>query len=218
MPPLLEFLDYLGIAVFAVSGALVASRREMDLIGFGLMASLTGIGGGTLRDLLLDRPVFWIETPFAVGVCLAVATIVYFTAHIIQRRYILVLWADAIGISAYSVMGAEVALRTGTNELVAIVMGIMTATFGGLARDVVCQETPLILRKEVYATCALLGAAVYVGADAIGISGTWAALAGFVAAFSLRAGGIRRAWTLPTYRARPGRHYEELDNPVEPDQ
>ncbi len=190
----------------------------MDLIGFGLMASLTGIGGGTLRDLLLDRPVFWIETPFAVGVCLAVATIVYFTAHIIQRRYILVLWADAIGISAYSVMGAEVALRTGTNELVAIVMGIMTATFGGLARDVVCQETPLILRKEVYATCALLGAAVYVGADAIGISGTWAALAGFVAAFALRAGGIRRAWTLPTYRARPGRHYEELDNPVEPDQ
>ena len=88
---LLQILDLLGVAVFAASGALVASRKEMDVIGFALMASLTGIGGGTFRDVILDRPVFWIETPYYVGVCLAMALLVYFTAHIIQRRYVALL-------------------------------------------------------------------------------------------------------------------------------
>lgn len=208
MPSLFEFLDVLGVAVFAVSGALVASRKEMDLVGFGLLASLTGIGGGTLRDLLLDRPVFWIEQPSYVATCLIVAVLVYFLAHVIQRRFIIVLWADAIGVSAYCVMGAEVALRSGANELVAIVMGMMTATFGGLARDVVCAEPVLIMRKELYATCAMAGATVYVGLGAFDLPFSVPALAGFAVAFLLRAGGIHWGWTLPPYKARPGRDYE----------
>jgi uncharacterized membrane protein YeiH len=208
MPSLFEFLDILGVAVFAVSGALVASRKEMDLVSFGLLASLTGIGGGTLRDLLLDRPVVWIEQPYYLVTCLIVAILVYFSAHVIQRRFIIVLWADAIGVSAFSVMGAEVALRSGANELVAIVMGMMTATFGGLARDVVCAEPVLIMRKELYATCAMAGATVYVGLGMFESSASVSALAGFAVAFVLRAGGIYWGWTLPPYKARPGLDYE----------
>ena len=208
MPALLQSLDLLGVAVFAVSGSLVASRKEMDLVGFGLMASLAGIGGGSLRDVLLDRPVFWIETPYYVAVCLAIAALVFFTAHIVNRRYIVVLWADAIGLAAYAVMGAEVALRAGTDPLVAIVMGIMTASFGGLARDVVANETPLILRKEVYATCALAGAGVYVLLRSFEVVLPLAIPLGFAAGFALRTAGIAFGLTLPTYRARPGRTYE----------
>lgn len=208
MTSLLYTLDFVGVAVFAASGALVASRKEMDLIGFALMASLTGIGGGTLRDVLLGRAVFWIDTPYYVGVCLAMAVAVFFTAHIVNKRYVVILWADAIGISAYSVMGAEVALRSGANELVAIMMGVMTATFGGLARDVVANETPLILRKEVYATCTLVGAATYVGLRLLAVEAVWCMAAGFIAGFALRAAGIAFSLTLPTYKAHPGKHYD----------
>jgi len=208
MMTVLQVFDFLGVAVFAISGALVASRKEMDLIGFALMASLTGIGGGTLRDVLLDRTVFWLQTPYYVGVCLVVATLIFFTAHVVQRRFVMVLWADAIGIAAYCVMGAEVALRAGANELVAVVMGVMTATFGGLARDVVCNETPLILRKEVYATCTTVGAAVYVVLRVLEVATPGAALAGFAAGLGLRAGGIALGWTLPTYKPHPGRDYD----------
>jgi uncharacterized membrane protein YeiH len=208
MPSLFDFLDVLGVAVFAVSGALVASRKEMDLVSFGLLASLTGIGGGTLRDLLLDRPVFWIEQPHYLATCLIVAVLVYFLAHVVQRRFVFVLWADAIGVSAFSVMGAEIALRSGANELVAIVMGMMTATFGGLARDVVCAEPVLIMRKELYATCAMAGAAVYVGLGMLDVPFSVSALAGVAVAFALRAGGIHQGWTLPPYKTRPGLNYD----------
>ena len=208
MLSVLQILDFLGVSVFAISGALVASRKEMDLIGFGLMASVTGIGGGTLRDVLLDRSVFWIETPYYVAICLLMAVIVFFTAHILQRRYVAVLWADGIGIAAYAVMGADVALRAGANELVAIVMGVMTATFGGLIRDVICQQTSFILRKEIYATCVLAGASVYVGLVSIDTPVIIAAFSGFGAGFALRAGAILWGWTLPTYKPHPGREYK----------
>ena len=202
-----DAFDLLGVAVFAVSGALVASRREMDLIGFGLMASATGIGGGTLRDVLLDRPVFWIETPSYVGVCVAVAVLLFFSAHAFQRRYVVILWADAIGVSAYCVMGAEVALRHGADALVAVVMGMMTATFGGLIRDVICGETSLVLRKEIYATCAAAGAGVHIALSLLGTPFVWAASAGFLTAFILRGCGIKFGLALPSYKARPGRDY-----------
>jgi len=208
MGSVLYSLDLIGVAVFAASGALVASRKEMDLIGFALMASLTGIGGGTVRDILLNRPVFWIETPLYVGVCLAIAVAIFFTAHIVNKRYVVLLWADAIGISAYSVMGAEVALRTGAGALVAVVMGVMTATFGGLARDVVANETPLILRKEVYATCTLAAAAVYVGLRALDVPLLGCMVVGFMVGFGLRGAGIALGLVLPTYKAQPGKDYD----------
>ena len=111
MPELIYWLDLSGVAVFAASGALVASRKQMDLIGFVLMASLTGVGGGTLRDLLLDRPVVWLNDGLYLGVCTGVALLIFFTAHFVQRRYIALLWADGLGIAAYGVMGTELAQR-----------------------------------------------------------------------------------------------------------
>ena len=207
MQSALFILDLLGVCVFAASGALVASRKQMDLIGFGLMACLTGVGGGTLRDLLLGRPVFWTVDPLAIMICLAIAVVLFFSAHVIQRRYTLLLWADGIGIALYGVMGAELERQTGSGPLIAIIMGMMTATFGGLIRDVVCGETPLILRKEVYATCAALAATVYVGLDAFGVPREAAIAAGFTAGFTLRALGIARGLSLPVYKPRPGREY-----------
>lgn len=201
------WLDLLGVAVFAASGAMVASRKQMDLIGFGLMASATGIGGGTLRDLLLDRPVFWITDGRYLAVCLGIALLAYLGAHVVQRRFVVLLWADAVGIAAYAVMGAELGLRAGAVAPVAVVLGVMTATFGGLIRDVLCQETPLILRREVYATAVAAGAGSYVAILALGADKPVAAGIGFLVGFAVRAGGIARGWSLPTYRPRPGREY-----------
>ncbi|EDP64654.1 hypothetical protein BAL199_04319 [alpha proteobacterium BAL199] len=201
------WLDLLGVAVFAATGALVASRKQMDLVGFGLMASATGIGGGTLRDVLLERPVFWIADGRYLAVCLGIAVLIYLTAHIVQRRFVVLLWADAIGISAYAVMGAELGLRAGAAPPVAVVLGVMTATFGGLIRDVLCQETPLILRREIYATAVAAGAGAYVIALSLGAEKPLAAILGFAIGFAVRAGGIGFGWSLPTYRPRPGRDY-----------
>ncbi len=207
MQTFIFIMDIMGVIVFAASGALVASRKEMDLVGFGLMASLTGVGGGTLRDLLLDRPVFWISDPLPVWICLGIATLIFFSAHIIQRRYVVLLWADAIGIALYGVMGAELARQSGAGPLVAIVMGMMTASFGGLIRDVICNETPLILGKEVYATAAALAAAVHIGLSTFGVPFEISVFSGIVAGFLLRAAGIAKGLALPTYKARPGRDY-----------
>jgi uncharacterized membrane protein YeiH len=200
-------MDIMGVIVFAASGALVASRKAMDIVGFGLMASLTGVGGGTLRDLLLDRPVFWISDPLPVWICLGIATLIFFSAHIIQRRYVVLLWADAIGIALYGVMGAELARQSSAGPLVAIVMGMMTASFGGLIRDVICNETPLILGKEVYATAAALAAAVHIGLSTFGVPFEISVFSGIGAGFLLRAAGIAKGLALPTYKARPGRDY-----------
>ena len=207
MQTFIFIMDIMGVIVFAASGALVASRKAMDIVGFGLMASLTGVGGGTLRDLLLDRPVFWISDSLPVWICLGIATLIFFSAHIIQRRYVVLLWADAIGIALYGVMGAELARQSGAGPLVAIVMGMMTASFGGLIRDVICNETPLILGKEVYATAAALAAAVHIGLSTFGVPFEISVFSGIGAGFLLRAAGIAKGLALPTYKARPGRDY-----------
>jgi uncharacterized membrane protein YeiH len=207
MPQLLLVLDLIGVAVFAISGAMVASRKEMDIFGFAVMAAVTGIGGGTLRDLVLGHPASWITSPYYLGVCLLAAVLVYFTAHVVQRRYVIVLWADAIGISAYAVMGADLALRAGADGLVAVGLGVISATFGGLIRDTIADEKPLILRKEVYATCTAAGAGVYVLLAGLGAGAVWAAALGFLASFVLRGLGIAAGLSLPTYRSRPGRIY-----------
>ena len=202
------WMDLLGVAVFAATGALVASRKQMDIVGFALMASVTGIGGGTLRDLLLDRPVFWIGDTSYLLVCLGVALLLFLTAHLVQRRFIALLWADALGLAAFCVLGAELARRSGADPLIAVVMGMMTATFGGLIRDVLCQELPLILRKEVYASAAAVGAIVHItGTEGLGLSVLVSASAGLAAAFAVRAAGIAFGLSLPPYKPREARDY-----------
>lgn len=204
---LFHALDLAGVAVFAASGALVASRKEMDLIGFGLMATLTGIGGGTLRDLLLGRTVFWIADQSTLVVCLAIAAAGFFFAPSIQRRYHALLWADAVGLAFFAVLGAKIALAAGAQPLPAVVLGMMTATFGGLARDVIAGETPLLLRPEIYATAALVASALFTGLAFAGVASGLAAAIAIAAGFALRAGAILKGWQLPRYRARPGRDW-----------
>ena len=202
--------DHLAIAVFAISGALVASRKQMDAVGFILIACVTGFGGGTVRDLLLGRtPVFWLRAPELVGIAVLAAILVFFTAHRFQNRFRALLWADAVGLSIYAVLGAEIALLAGAHAWAAVILGIVTATFGGIARDVLCNEIPLILRREIYATAAAAGAAVFI---VLRLEGVWrdpAFLAGAITCFAIRAAAIRRGWSLPGYRPRPGRDYPD---------
>jgi uncharacterized membrane protein YeiH len=207
---LITLLDVLGVAVFAVTGALVASRKQMDVVGFALLATVTGIGGGTLRDLLLGIPVFWVQQPMYVGVCFTVAILVFFTAHIPQSRYRLLLRLDAVGLSFFCIVGSQVALSANTGLFIAVIMGVMTATFGGVIRDILGGEVPVILRKEIYATAALAGSTVFVLLTLAAGPGIVAALAGFLVCFSIRALALSRGWSLPPYRARPGRRPDDL--------
>jgi uncharacterized membrane protein YeiH len=205
----LQLLDLAGVVVFAATGALVASRKQMDIFGFALLGTVTGVGGGTIRDLLLGRTVFWVADPTSVMVCLAVSTLVFFTAHIPESRYRLLLWLDAVGLAAVAVRGTQIALDAGTGSFVAVVMGVITAAFGGIVRDVLGGESPLVLRREVYVTAALVGATAYVAAQLVVPAGA-ANVFGFVAGFAVRGLAIHFNWSLPTYRPRPGRTPEEL--------
>ena len=210
MNPLL-LLDYAGVAVFAATGALAASRKQLDIIGFLFLASVTGIGGGTFRDLILGQtPVFWAREPGYILVCTAVAILVYFTSHMLESRWKLLLWLDAIGMSAYSVLGAHKGLEATGSPTVAVVTGILTATFGGILRDLLAGEPSVLLRPEIYVTAALTGAAAYTALILIGIPVVAAALAAFAAAFLVRGGALRFGWAFPRYRARPGRRPEDI--------
>jgi uncharacterized membrane protein YeiH len=207
MPAFVYWLDIVGVAVFAATGALAASRKQTDLIGFALLATLTGIGGGTVRDVILDRPVFWLLDQTYLAICLVVAVLSFFIGHLVQRRYVLLLWFDAVGLAAYGVLGAHVAVAAGAGVIVAAALGVITATFGGMMRDVVSQETPLILKQEIYATAALCSAVVYLSLIELQLSVSLAAAIAIAAGFSLRAGAIRFGWSLPRYRPREGRPY-----------
>ncbi|MBK5959744.1 hypothetical protein CCR97_16260 [Rhodoplanes elegans] len=198
-------LDWLGVVVFAVTGALVASRKQMDVVGFVMLGTATGIGGGTLRDVLMGAPVFWTRAPAYLVVCAVVAVVVFFTAHLPQSRHRILLWLDAVGLALFAVTGAEAALRAGAGAIVAAAMGVITATFGGVIRDVLGSESPVILSREIYATAALAGATTFVGLSFAGVPRDAALVAGFVVGFAVRAAALRWGWSLPRYRPRPGR-------------
>lgn len=205
---LVPALDLLGVAVFAATGALTASRKQLDIVGFALLAAVTGIGGGTLRDLLIGRlPVFWVGQPLYLAVTTAVAVLVFFVAHRIESRYRLLLWLDALGLALFAGLGARIALLHDTPAAVAVLLGTMTATFGGILRDVLCAELPLILRREIYVTAAALAAAVYVTLDRLAAPPDLALLAAVIAGFALRALALAKGLSLPAYRPRPGRDY-----------
>ncbi len=209
MNPIL-FFDYAGVAVFAATGALAASRKQVDIIGFLFLASVTGIGGGTFRDLILGVPVFWVANPAYILVCAGVAVVVYFTAHLVESRYRLLLWLDAVGLAAYSVMGAAKGLAATGSPTVAVVMGMLTATFGGILRDLLAQEPSVLLRPEIYVTAALAGAAAFTLLDVAGFPTLASAIIAFAVAFIVRGGAIKFGWAFSPYRSRPGRRPEDI--------
>src|SRR5678815_3147404 len=163
----LTVLDYAAVAVFGATGALAAARRKHDIVTVGFFAAVTGVGGGTLRDLLIGAPVFWVARPEYLVVCLATAAAVWVFGPRRFRPSILT-WLDAIGMASYAVVGALKAGSLGAPPLSCIVMGVLTATFGGVIRDVLAHEPSVLLRRELYVTPALMGATTFVGLQWIG--------------------------------------------------
>ncbi|QND56739.1 MULTISPECIES: trimeric intracellular cation channel family protein [Mesorhizobium] len=206
----IALLDYAGVAVFAATGALAASRKQLDIIGFLFLASVTGIGGGTFRDLILNVPVFWVGNRDYVLICAVVAVLVFFTAHRVESRYKLLLWLDAIGLAAFSVMGAAKGLAITGSPVVSIITGMLTATFGGILRDLLAGEPSVLLRPEIYVTAALAGAAIFTLGDVTGLPQIVSGLAGFVVALAVRGGALRFGWSFPSYKSRPGRRPEDI--------
>jgi uncharacterized membrane protein YeiH len=198
-------LDWLGIIVFAITGALVASRKQMDIFGFILLGTVTGIGGGTLRDLLLGlTPVFWVSEPSYLVVCVVVSGAVFFLGHLANSRRAILLWLDAAGLALFAVAGAEIALSAGVHPVVAAAMGMITATFGGVVRDILGAEVPIVLSREIYVTAALVGSVVFVSLIGLGLPRDAALGTGFLLAFAIRGAALRWSWSLPRYRSRPG--------------
>ncbi|MCB0939415.1 MAG: trimeric intracellular cation channel family protein [Mycobacterium sp.] len=183
-------ISYFGDVVFAFSGALTAARYRMDVVGFVLIGTVTGIGGGTIRDLLLGRAVWWTKNPFELVLCMvaALATFVVVGRRINYRRGMI--WADALGLSAFAVVGCHVALRSGAPLVVAIFMGVVTATGGGVFRDVLTNTHPMITSGQPYATAALLGSFTYGLLHHFGAPEIPAELVSVAAGFTLRASAI----------------------------
>ena len=194
----LTVLDYAAVAVFGATGALAAARRKHDIVTFGFFAAVTGVGGGTLRDLLIGAPVFWVARPEYLLVCVAAGVAVWVLGPRPSRLPILT-WLDAIGMAAYAVVGALKAGSLGVPPLSAVVMGVLTATFGGVIRDVLAHEPSVLLQRELYVTPALAGAAAFVVLGLFGAPAMVAGLAGFAVAFTIRAGAILWGWSLPGF-------------------
>jgi uncharacterized membrane protein YeiH len=192
-------LELLGVAVFAVSGVLAAGRKGLDLLGVAVIAIVTAIGGGTLRDLLLDRhPTFWIADTTYLWVILAATalTIGYVRFWIATRRALLV--ADALGLAFFTIAGVQIAEQSGVSELIAVLMGVITGVAGGVFRDVLTREIPLVMRPgRLYATAAITGAAAYVILVGWGIMPDAAALVGMAAIAGLRLAAILWRLELP---------------------
>ena len=186
-----------GTAVFALSGALMALRSGMDVIGVSLIATVTGIGGGTMRDLFLGKlPLGWVTEPMPVAVCIGVAVLACFlNQNIIGKRMTWLLYADAAGLALFAVLGTSAAEEVGAHPIVAILFGAMSASFGGILRDVICNQTPLLLKQEIYITAAALGALLYVVLPA-NMGEEARALIAATPAFLIRVFAIRYHWRL----------------------
>lgn len=194
----LVILDILGVTVFAVSGALKAAEKRMDIFGMILLASATGIGGGTLRDLLLGlTPVFWVQAPWYLALTTGAAVFVFGVQKWMAKPHRWLVWADAFGLATFCVLGAQVALDAGATWVIAVVMGVMSACFGGIIRDVLAGEVPLILSREVYASAAAAGATALVIGDALGAPVEVSTVVGFLVALVARAAGICFGLSLP---------------------
>lgn len=207
--PILAF-DYAGVAVFSATGALAASRKQLDAVSSLFLSCVTAIGGGTLRDVILNVPVFWVDQPGYLVVAAIAGIVVYYAAHIFESRYVVLLWLDAVGLAAYCVFGAFKGLTLTGSPTVAVAMGTLTATFGGIARDLMSNEPSVLLRPEIYVTAALAGAGTFTTLSVFGAPPLAAAFAGFLAAFAVRGGALRFGWAIRPYRSRPGRRPEDV--------
>jgi uncharacterized membrane protein YeiH len=198
LPDALIMLDYVGIAVFAVSGALLAAEKKQTLVTFIFFAVVTGVGGGTIRDVLIGAPVFWVHTNATLLICSGAALGVWFLSRrVIAERALL--WFDAVGLAAYATYGASKALNYGVAPVPAFAMGVITACVGGIIRDVLANEPSILMRPELYVTAAALASGLFVILALFGASPALAALVAGLAGFSLRGAAVSRGLSLPAY-------------------
>lgn len=195
---LLYLLDLTGVAVFAVSGALTAARTGMDLLGGLALAAITAIGGGTLRDLLLNRhPIFWIRDARYLVVIVAAALLSMFWSAYLPPLSHALLVADALGLALFAISGAQVTEADGHSPIVVVLMGTMTGAAGGMLRDMMSAQVPLIFRQDIYASAAVAGIVVYLLLKAAGLRSSWAITAGVLVILGLRMGAVLWGWHLP---------------------
>jgi uncharacterized membrane protein YeiH len=204
---LIGLLDYAAVFVFALTGALVASRAQLDIIGFIFIAALTAVGGGTLRDIMLNRDqLFWITDPTHIAVAGGAAIVVFFTAHFFESRLRAIAWLDAVALAVAVPAGVGVALNLEQSWGIVLIMGVSTGCFGGLMRDVVCNEVPLVLKQgELYVTAALSGAAIGQITNALTANTPLSLVFCAATTLALRAGSMAFGWSLPVFKSRPPR-------------
>jgi len=196
----LHYLDLVGTVVFAMTGLLAASRKELDLFGAIVIAMVTAIGGGALRDLLLGQPVFWVSQPLYVYIVVLSALFLFFFARFKPVPMTPLIYLDALGLAAFTIIGTEKAMMLGMEDAIAIMTGIMTGVVGGVIRDVLVGEVPLIFRKEIYATASFVGASLFLVLSQWHVAEDLAILLSVLTIFLLRLWAIRRAIRLPIFQ------------------
>jgi uncharacterized membrane protein YeiH len=198
---MLYVLDLVGVAVFAVSGALAAGRVGLDLVGVVVLAALTAIGGGTLRDLLLNRhPIFWVADPKYLIVIGAAALLTVSSVRILAPPRDALLVADAFGLALFALSGARIAEAARLSPIIVVLMGTLSGVAGGVLRDVLSGEIPLLLRRDIYATAAVAGISLYLALQALGVPRRWAFGGGLAVVAALRLLAILWDWQLPVFR------------------
>ena len=198
-PTLITYLDLFGIAVFAASGALAAAQRGQTLVTFAFFALITGVGGGTVRDLLIGAPIFWVHDARFAATCLMTAGLVWVTPKSFWNPRALD-WFDAVGIAIYAVFGAWKALSLGVPMLAAMMLGVITACVGGIIRDVLAGEPSILMKPEIYVTAAALASGLFVLLLWLGLPVLPAAIISAATGFALRAMAIWKGWAIPAYR------------------
>ena len=198
-PAMISWLDLFGIAVFAASGALAAAQRRQTLVTFSFFALITGVGGGTVRDLLIGAPVFWVQDWRFATTCLVTAGLVWITPQSFWNARALD-WFDAVGIAIYAVFGTWKSLTLGVPMVPAMMMGVITACVGGIIRDVLAGEPSILLKPEIYVTAAALASGLFGLLLFCGLPVLPAAIISALAGFTLRAMAIWKGWAIPAYR------------------
>ena len=202
LTPILNLLDLFGIAIFALSGAAVAAKERQTFVTMGFFALVTGVGGGTVRDLLIDAPVFWITDARVPAVCLACALLAWFTPVRLWQGKAFDM-GDAAGLAAYAGLGSPKAMAYGVSPIPSALMGVITGCVGGIIRDVVAGRPSIIMQPELYVTAAALTSAITVIGmtliEPLGLADGWVWGAAFIAGFAVRACAIQFSWSLPSY-------------------
>ncbi len=199
---MVEFIYYLelfGVFVFAAAGALEAGRSRLDFFGVLVVALVTALGGGTLRNLVLGVPAGWVEAHIYIWVALSGGTLTFILAKFCRLPFRALLYADAVGLSVFVVTGAQIAILNGASGVIVVMLGMASGIVGGVIRDVLCNEVPLIFRRDVYATAALVGALVYLALLQLDPNGAWAAILSILTVLAIRAAAIQWHLSLPSF-------------------